>query len=186
MEQGAETRQEPEMKPGNKESGFWTQQAGYMHKLTAVVTASTRPVYTQASPSISMEQDSWEGSPTPRWGICSRRKLVLFKEFDKNSLSVKCLSENESTEHGCSRLVQGDLLDVLRVRMGNRIGALWLCMLKQERLPIQNVCHPKYFRSGPFENVAIFTHNMISQEPNVRRKFTYISNISYIHISSQF
>ena len=58
MEQGAETQQEPEMKPGNKQSVFWTQQAGYTDKLTAVVTASTRPVYTQASPNISMERDS--------------------------------------------------------------------------------------------------------------------------------
>lgn len=74
---------------GQQAKCFWTQQAGYTHALTVVVTASARPVYTQARPSISVERGSWEGSPTPRWGSCSRRKLVLFKEFDKKSLSVQ-------------------------------------------------------------------------------------------------
>lgn len=58
MKRGAERRQEPEMKPGNKESVFWTQQTSYTHALTIVVTASTKPVYTQTRPSISVEQDS--------------------------------------------------------------------------------------------------------------------------------
>ena len=58
MEWGAERRQEPQMKPGDMEGVFWTQQAGYTHELTVVVTAGTRPVYTEARPSISMEQDS--------------------------------------------------------------------------------------------------------------------------------
>lgn len=57
MEWGAERRQEPEMKPGDKEGVFWTQQAGYTHELT-YMTAGTRPVCTEARPSISVEQDS--------------------------------------------------------------------------------------------------------------------------------
>lgn len=62
----------------------------------------------------------------------------------------KGLSENDSTEHGCSWLVQGDLLYVLRVRMSHRTGALWLCMLKQERFPIQICLSPKVFQIWDF------------------------------------